>query len=57
MKKKLTLRVHLTTILLTLLLVTVAALDISSYHNTSLIAEDLSTQILDQFDRRYSKAF
>jgi adenylate cyclase len=50
--KKFTFRTHLTTILLTLLTLTVAALGYSSYRQTRFIAEDMSTQILDQTSQR-----
>src|SRR5271154_5930485 len=50
--KKFTLRTHLTTILLTLLVLTVSALGYSSYSNSRFIAQDLSTQILNQTSQR-----
>jgi adenylate cyclase len=49
---KLTLRVTVLSILISLLLVTVAALGYSSYRNTRFAAADLSTQILEQTSLR-----
>src|SRR6516164_3490151 len=49
---KLSLRVTLTTILLTVILVTVAALGYSSYRNASFTADDLSEQIFEQTSLR-----
>jgi adenylate cyclase len=49
---KFTLRFTLTTILLTLTLLTVAAVGYASYRNARFAADDLSAQILDQTSQR-----
>src|SRR5437588_5741206 len=49
---KLSLRVTLTSILLTVILVTVAALGYNSYRNARFTAHDLSQQILEQTSLR-----